>query len=53
MLYNIYLQNNLVGSLEASDTDDVLKLVGQKIQSGEYAFDESVPHSIRIEPQND
>jgi hypothetical protein len=53
MLYDIYLQNNLVGSLEGSDTDDILKLVGQKIQSGEYTFDESIPHSVRVEPKND
>jgi hypothetical protein len=51
MIYNVYIQENLVASLEANDTDDALRLVAQKIESGEYSQDPAIPPSIRLEPQ--
>jgi hypothetical protein len=51
MTYNVYIQGNLVGTLEANDTDDALRLVGQKLGSGEYSQDPALPPSIKLEPQ--
>jgi hypothetical protein len=53
MKYNVFIQNTLNCTIESDDTDDVLKILAQKIRDGEITFDPSNPKSIRIEPINE
>lgn len=50
MIYNIYIQDQLWCSIEANDTDDVIKKIGEKFANKKILFDESKPKSIKIEP---
>lgn len=52
MKYNIYIQDILIGSIEADNTGDALKVVGSRIDSNEIIFDPSKKRSIRIEPDS-
>lgn len=52
MKYNVYIQNVLVSTVEASNTGDALKIIGSKINTQEIVFDPNKNKSIRIEPEN-
>lgn len=53
MKYSIYIQDKMVDTIIAEDTDDVLSIVAKKLKDGVLSFDDSKPKSIRIEPENE
>lgn len=53
MLYDIFIQDTQVGTIEAENTGDALAVVAKKISAGEYAApDPNAPKNIRIEPSH-
>ena len=48
MTYDVYLQNNFVGTVSAKNTGDALSIVAKKIESGEYTVDKSQNANIKI-----
>jgi|688.fasta_scaffold1398878_2 hypothetical protein len=53
MKYNVFIQNSLNCTIEAEDTDDVLRVVANKISEGHIVLDPTKPKGIRIEPVNE
>lgn len=46
--YEVYIQNNFYKTIEAEDTDDVLKIVSQDIQDHIPEMDYEQDHQISI-----
>lgn len=51
MKYKIYVQNNYIETLEATNTGEILQIVGQKIKNQEINYDNNQPINLRIEPE--
>jgi hypothetical protein len=51
--YNVFIQHTLNCTIESDDTDDVLRILAQKIRDGHIVFDPLKPKDIRIEPDNE
>jgi len=50
MRYNIYVQGNLVDTIEAPNTGKAIASATQKMQSGEIQYDKSQPQNLKVEP---
>lgn len=53
MQYEVYIQEIYAGLITATNTSEALKIIGTKIATKEYLYDESKPKSIRIEPKDE
>lgn len=50
MQYNIYVQGNLVDTIEAPNTGTAIASATQKMQNGEIQYDKSQPQNLKVEP---
>ena len=50
MKYNIYVQGNLVDTIEAPNTGTAIASATQKMQTGEIQYDKSQPQNLKVEP---
>ena len=54
MKFNVYIQDNLVGQIEADNTGHALAVVAQKIKQKEFLLENNnEPPNIKVEPVNE
>lgn len=51
MLYDVYIQDKFIITLEKNNTGDVISYISNQINSGEIQIDQTKDHNIRIEPK--
>lgn len=52
MKYDVYIQDNLVGNVDADNTGSALAIIAKKMDSGEFTIDKSKPSNIKVVPSN-
>lgn len=52
MKYDVYIQDNLVGNVDADNTGNALAVIAKKIDNGEFVVDKSKPANIKVVPSN-
>jgi len=51
MKYKVYIQDNYIETLDATNTGEVLQIVSQKIKNQEITYNNNQPINLRIEPE--
>lgn len=53
MKYKIYVQDNLIDTLDAENTIEVLRFIGIKLSQKQPPYDNIQNNSIKIEPSDE
>lgn len=54
MKFNVYIQDNFVGQIDADNTGDALATVAEKIKQKEFLVEnENESPNVKVEPFND
>lgn len=51
--YKVFIQDVYLKTIEAPNTGVALSRVTKEIENGTIVFDETKPHSIKLEPDNE